>query len=512
MSGDATRYASESEYSEFLRFVNEHPRLSYDRLDASFSNAFKLFDIPADERIVAIEKRLDKIISALPSIKRIFSKPIIHLKDKHEVVPIEAVRVINNYTLSHAMIHSELWERDKYGNVKPQKLMTIEKAENYVIYENLIFCKAVDMILSFAKRVSLMLKDILYGCQELNFNLLDRTQHNSYFLAIGKLRKGYSDLDRQYNGSYDSCVNKILLIEKTIRSKLNSPVYLKCKGHIKNMSLKKTNAFRSHKDYRAIYNLLKFFEADNAGGKADTAGKGAGLEQYESYCVLLSLFSIMHFNFSHKKGRSIDLESINEEFSFINWTLTLEKVDRNGVRALRFCFDKDEKYSICVILSEKGEITDAALCAFKESLRANEYLYASSSLYGERDVLYLCIYDIDSFRRIQQIILRGMIYSDKTHTSCAFCGGKTSRTEHGYECGICRARVERRRCEKTSESYWVSEIVRHRSSMGGSHAQDYANKFLHDRRSEAQLHFRNITDINPEAVPICPQCGKAHEF
>jgi len=504
---------SENEYAEFLRFINEHGEISYDKLDLGFENEFRLFNVPEDEELSAIESRLDRIILVLPSIKRISSKPIIHLKDRHEVVPTEAVRVINNYTLSHAMRHSELWTKNENGDMNPQKLMTIEKTENYVIYENLVFCQALKVISDFLKKTSVMLKDILYGCRELNFNLLDRTQHNSYFLAIGKLRKGYSGINNQYSNAYDSCVKKILFINKSIRPSLTSKVYLKCKKHVKNLSLKKTNAFRSHKDYKAIYNLLKSFECSSeVSPKTQSTVREGYKEDYKSYLVLLSLFSVLNFNFSPKEKKSIDFKSLKEEFAFRGWTLVFECIEDASISALRFNFIKEKQYSICVLLCEKDDLSEFAFQNFKDSVSADEYLFASSDTYGVRDVLYLCIYDIDSFRRIQQILLRGMIYSDLSQTECAFCGNKTAKKEEGYECDFCRARIVRKVCEKTSKDYFISEIIRHNTSFEGSHTYAEGNSFLHDRCREAQLHFRNITDITPDASAICPHCGSVHVF
>ena len=202
MSAYNPRFEFENEYSEFLRFVDEHRTIPKDMLDGCFVNSFKLFNVPTHEGISRIENQLDKIILTLPAMKRIFAKPIVHLKDVYEVVPTESVRIINNYTVTHAAVHSELWSGTKNGDIKPQKLMTIEKTENYVIYENVMFAKAVDTVLAFVKKAAILLKDILYGCQELNFNLLDNTQHSSYFLAIGKLRKGYSSFDNKNKSSY----------------------------------------------------------------------------------------------------------------------------------------------------------------------------------------------------------------------------------------------------------------------------------------------------------------------
>ncbi len=501
---------AESEYGEFLRFTSRYKTLSQKKLDSSFVEEFKLFNVPTHEGFNKIERKLDKIISTLGAMKRIFSKPIVHLKDVYEVMPTESVRVINNYTISHATLHSELWTRTRGGGLKPEKLMTIDKAETYTIYENIMFAKAVDTVLAFVKKTSVLLKDILYGFRELNFNLLDSTQHSSYFLAIGKLRKGYSGADNQKINSYNSCVRKLLLIEQTLRSKLSSSVYAKCRGRAKNLTLKKTNIFRSHKDYRAIYELLKFFDSDLDTAKELNTGIQESGKGYAAYCTLLSLFSILHFNFTFAESGAINFEKLNERFSFSGWSLTLRGTEVNGTRALLFDFHKESDYTVCVFISDRSDLTEAAIDGLKSCLSANEYLFATSSSYGVRDTLYLSIYDIDSFRRVQQMILRGMIITDRAQKMCPYCGGKTEKTENGYICEACRGKVSARSCEVTGKPYLVSEILKHRSSLESSRAYEEKSKFLHDRCAEAQLHFRNITEITADGAPVCPHCGKVH--
>lgn len=511
MSEPSVSLAYGSEYDVFSVFINENGCVSADKLESLFSGGVLLFDVPKDARFVAIERQLDRIVATLPAFKRIFAKPIVHLKDQQKVVATEAVRVINNYTLSYAMLHSELWDKDESGSIKPKKLMTIEKVENYVTYENRIFCRTVDTVLAFVKKTAMMLKDILYGCRELNFNLLDRTQHNSYFLAIGKLRKGYSDVGNKYNSSYDACVRKLLFIQKTIRPKLRSAVYVKCKGSGDHLALKKTNVFRSHKDYQAIYNLLKSFAlSPEETALTEKAQLSVARENYAAYCTLLSLFSITHFNFGFKGRTSVNLKKPNASFSFLGWTLKLQRVEKNGMIALYFLFQKDKEYGICLLMQEKDALSESALQSFCSAFPADEYLFASASVHGERGVLYLSLYDIDSFRRIQQMLLRGMIYSDGTGESCAFCGEKMQQSERGRECPACRARITEQICEKTGKSYFVSQILQSRSVFGNSRLHVETNAFLHDRCAEAQLHFRNITEITADAAAVCPHCGRVH--
>ena len=86
-------------WEELLRFAENRPRLTYEELDALTLTELRLFGVPTDSYFARIEEALDRIIRALPAMKRIFAKPIVRLKDVSEVVPAEMARIINSHTL-----------------------------------------------------------------------------------------------------------------------------------------------------------------------------------------------------------------------------------------------------------------------------------------------------------------------------------------------------------------------------------------------------------------------------
>jgi len=184
-------HRNDNEYCGVLNFSINNNNITYKQFDEHIINDLSLFNIPSDSYFSAIEKNLNIVLNALPAIKRIFSRPTVYLKDKHEIVPVEAVKVVNNSTLSHVSYHTELWDNIDEDGIKPRKLLTIEKKENYVIYENIIFSRVVKSVLKYLDEILLMIKDLLYDCQDLNFNILDRTHHKLYFLALGKLHIEY---------------------------------------------------------------------------------------------------------------------------------------------------------------------------------------------------------------------------------------------------------------------------------------------------------------------------------
>ena len=117
-------HRDDNEYAGVLKFSKENNNINYKEFDNHIINDLSLFNIPSDSYFSSIEKKLNKILSALPSMKRIFSRPTVYLKDKHEIVPVEAVKVVNNSTLSHVSYHTELWDNITEEGIKPRKLFS----------------------------------------------------------------------------------------------------------------------------------------------------------------------------------------------------------------------------------------------------------------------------------------------------------------------------------------------------------------------------------------------------
>lgn len=503
-------FKKNNEYSNVLNYSKENNNISFKQFDEDLLNKIYLFDVPNDEFFSQIDIQLNKIIKVLPSIKKILSKPIVYLKDKQEIVPVEAVKVINNQTLAHVAIHTELWNDITKEGIKPRKLMTIEKIENYVIYENIVVTRVINSILDFIKKTILLMKDILYGCQDIHFNMLDRTHHKQYFLAIGKLHMEYASAHERHYSLYFSCIEKLMYIEKTLTSKLKAPLYQLCNKNKSKIKLKKTNVFRSHKDYKNIYEIAKLFETNLESKNDNNIELDIKTEQYSNFVNLLLIFAIGHFNFKFKENEKFDFFNLNNDCSYNNWNLNIKNISENNIYGIKLTFNKDKQYSICIIYNNVSDVSDNDIQVFKEKNKANEYLFTSYEKYGKKDILYLSIYDVDSFRRLQQLLLKGMVYSDTTHDICPFCGSKLVDKEGIYECNICRGQIYEKTCPKTNNKYYVTTIKKYTSYANTNTNQKEKRKFLHDRYSDARLHFRNITPLSIDGTLLCSECGLKH--
>lgn len=499
----------EDEYSALLEFAQNNNRLSYADFDNLTLTDVNLFVMPKDDHFRDIEITLNKVIQALPALKRIFAKPITRLTEVYNVLPIESVRVINNQSMSHVSRHSELWGDISNYELKPKKLMTLDRQENYVIYENVVFARLVDTILAFVKKNIRLLKDMMYANRDLRFNLLERTNHLHYFLAIGKLHLGYARAQDEYHLAYERCLEKLLFIDNNLRAKLHAPIYRQCRKNKTKLNLKKTNVFRLHKDYRQVYVLWKWF-LDGKEEIADEPYVGqASREGYTAYCNMLAVFAAGHFNFEFTTRKRLNFLNLGTEAKFKNWDLSIEEFRCDGIRGLLFSFYKEKPYRICLMFCHNGEHAAIKVEHFKNKCEAEEYFFADPWEYGAKGFLYLSLFDVDSFRRMQQLLLRGMIYSDEKRDICPFCGKPLTAADDGYRCASCRTEIREKQCPETTERYFETKIygykTRH-SAVEGTRR----DKFLVDKYTESQLFFRNITNIDFSGENVCPKCGKLH--
>lgn len=497
------------EYQDLLAFAHSHKRITFSEFDQFLLHDIDLFVIPKDEHFHALELSLDKIIRALPALKRIFTKPITRLKDVLNILPVESVRVINNQSMSHVSRHSELWGDISKHQLKPKKLMTLDREENYALYENIAFTRLINIILSFVKKSILLLKDIIYAHRDLKFNLLERTNHLSYFLAIGKLHMGYARAQEKNTHAYQRCLNKLLFIDNALSSKLHCRVYKACNKYKNKISLKKSNIFRNQKDYKTVYNLLKWFNRGTEEISEEIYFLDVSNLAFSVYCNMLTIFALSHFNFSFDKKQRFNFMSINADCSFMDWKIHVQSISDSGIDGLRFLIEKDVRKEFCFIFCPK-EIDHKSISAFKNLNQASEYFICSLYEQNGDNVVYLNMFDIDSFRRVQQIILRQMIYADTKKEICPFCGHHLKNKDGDFVCDSCRMIIKNLTCPNTNLTYYVTDIVGF--DIIKSNPTSYTeNKFLFAKTHESQMYYRNITKLNQANQAICPHCGKTHE-
>ena len=495
-----------SEYAAVLRFATEHNGISYARFDDYTQSAVNLFALRDGYDFDFLESTLDKIIAALPALKRLLGKPIMRLEDTSEVLPVESVRVINSRTLRHAAVHSEHWGSVDGDGVRPKKLLTVRHEDSYVTYENIGLARAVYTVLKFVSQCTRHLRDILYTSRDMHFNLLERENHLAYFLAIGKLHIGYvRDYDK-YRVLTVRCLEKLFSIERALTPRLRCPVYQKCKPFVSKFELKKSTTFRVHKDYHEVYRLLKCFSDSRLALDVDACEDRAA---YSAYATLISLFAIGHFNFAFDKEKPLDFFKLNAKARFGAFQLEIKRLSQGGKDALLFTVKKEGCYRILLALSPDAKEKEGITALFKEKYEAEEYLLATPT--GEGGTVCLSLFDIESFRRVQQLLLRASVYADERRDSCPFCGKALAyeKDKARYICESCRTVISSGICEKTGEKYFATSVMGYRPAHSGE-KMGKKERLIRDKYVEGRLFFRNITPVNEDGEVLCPHCGARH--
>ncbi|MDE7095693.1 MAG: hypothetical protein K2O23_04310 [Anaeroplasmataceae bacterium] len=225
--------------------------------------------------------------------------------------------------------------------------------------------------------------------------------------------------------------------------------------------------------------------------------------------MLLSIFSIGHFNFTCDSEKQISFSKLNMSFQFKKWKLKLSTKKIAELQTLQLDIEKDQKYKI-IFIPTLDKNTDEVLGKVKEKEKADEYIIFSP--YEDiKNTTEISMTSIESFRRIQQVLLRGMIYADNKREDCPFCTHKlvlnTEKQEINrivYECSSCRTVLEEAHCPNLNKTYMYTQIA------GLTKARIEGDPWLVKRKQESQMYFRNITQINEDMEIICPLCNQVH--
>lgn len=492
-------------------FIENHQFLTYIEFDYYVVHEVILFSIEPDFDFDQLGQTLHQLKKALPAIKRILNKPIIVLRDTEDVLPVENARIINQNTLLHLANHGQYVANITNKGVKPRKLLTRIYEDEYSIYENIIFCNFVDEILSIINKNRRILNSIYYASNIIRFNILEKGNHMNYFLALGKLHTGYIRDFSQYFNLSKELLNELSHIFKTISPRLYKPVYKKNANRNKNLALKKTNIFLMQKDYRQVYKTYKHLLGNKSQVNEDkqVIDFETTKTNYLKYIEILTIFAIGHFNFETDPQTKMDLDNLNLVFTFKGWKL---EVKNNLKKEIILYFTKEDTYGIMLtntvyeaetILELKNEY------ALDEVVVVNQF----DEDYLERNDVFISMEDIDSFRRIQQIVLRGMIYSDKKRNVCPFCGGKLHKDSYQnmVQCGDCMIQIHEKECHETGVNYYCTDISNHKKHT--IHKSDFKEDdyWYYEKQIESLMYFRNITKINQNSEIVCPRCGKVHE-
>jgi ribosomal protein L37AE/L43A len=491
-------------------FVEKHDMVSYIEFDYYVVHDMTLFSVDPDFDFEKLKNAIGLIRKTMPAVKRIFGKPIVVLKDSDDVLPVENARIINQSTFLHLANHTHNVSNLTKQGVKPRKLLTRIYEDDYGIYENVVFCNFIDEVLSLIKKNERTLNSLLYASNVMKFNLLEKVNHVDYFLALGKLHTGYiRDFNRYFILSKE-LLGELSAVKNVIHPRLCKPVYKKNATRNPRLALRKTNIFLMQKDYRQVYRTYKFLQSHH-----DLQPENKGKIDYEqlnqnflTYVRILTLFAIGHFNFEIDPKAKMNLRFLNSVFFFKGWKLIVSNTIKNEIILQ---FSKDHAYRIMIA----GSLTDPdEIQRRKEDYEVDEVIIANpfDEDYVERDDVYISMEDVDSFRRIQQILLKGMVYSDRSRDVCPFCGGKLHKDPYRdvYQCNDCMTQIKGTVCPNTCKPFFYTDnahLKKYAINITDYKQDEY---WFYKKKVESSMFFRNITKIDHTGAMICPFCKKTH--
>lgn len=512
-------------YKGISTFIKKYNNVNYAEFYYYLTNELSIFIVEPDIDFETLEIFVDKINKALPAINNIFSKPLLHLKEENVIMPVEAVRHIDNNTLQHIGMHSELWDNIQNDSIKPSKLLTRVYNDDYSIYENLVFCDVVDKILEFSRYNIRLLNDLILTKQNIDLNLLERVHHIQYFLALGKLYTGYIRFYDKYYDVSQKYLKKINKINNNVSSRLNSLVYKKNLKRSKNLKLRKTNILSMHKDYQKIYSLLNFFEKKDIRKDVEMSNKNylEFKKDYFNYCQIMIIFALNHFNFIFSGEQSINVNKIDLSCSFKKWNIQIRNNKVGKYDIIEVNSVADEEYKIVFIplvdnLENRSEYYHEVINIISPKVQAFEYIICTPydyDRYYENEYL-ISISEIESFRRLQKLFLRSMVLTDKKRKDCPFCNNNLVRKPDSYSvknktyfCKSCMLIISDVICPEMKKPYSYTSV----SNLIPKDIDDYlGDERLYNKKLESLMFFRNITNITKNLDIVCPHCKKIHKY
>lgn len=503
-------YRFSSLLQDIKMFVEKHPDMSYIEFDYFVVHDMTLFTVEPDLDFQELESTIHLIRKALSAIKRIFNKPIIILKDSEDVLPTENVRTINQNTLLHLANHCQYVSNITNRGIKPKKLLTRIYEDDYGIYENIIFCNLIDWIILYINKNRRILNNLLYSGNIIQYSFLEKVNHVNYFLALGKLHTGYIRNFSPYFSISKELLGNLSQISQAINTRLNKPVYQKNTKRNLNMGLKKTSIFLMQKDYRQVYKTYKHFLKNQIIVQEKETPIDYELlnQNYFIYVQILTIFAVGHFDFAVDSNTKITLNSLSVAATFREWELN---IITNSKQEIFLNFFKERNYKI-MILSNVNDFIN--IDEYKNKYNVDEVIVFTQFYedYLKRDFVFISIEEVDSFRRIQQILLRGMIYSDTLRDRCPFCGEKLHKARYHdvYTCNFCMTQIKKNICPETNKTFFYTDIKNFKRRSINKPEYKGESDLYYKKQIDSAMYFRNITKITHKAETLCPYCNKVH--
>ena len=231
------------------------------------NNAFLSADADSDKLVVTRayctidEEWVSEIEKGLVFIEKAIKEDRQFILSQGEVVPIEKVKSVSKESVQHLAKHSDLISEYEEGeDIVPDKLYTVERLNDYTVYEN----RFLYMLLCYLRDfVSLRYNQIIEATNKyeavltLNKEFLIGKEKINYSVNLHDVRRDDEYL-KEHNGAKDT-IERIMLILKAILSFLATPLMeYQAKVPMIKPPITKTNVLKMNNNFKGAVALYDY--------------------------------------------------------------------------------------------------------------------------------------------------------------------------------------------------------------------------------------------------------------
>lgn len=300
---------------------------------------------------------VDAIEEGLVHIEKAIKEERQFIRSNGEVIPIEKVKHVSRESVEHLAKHSNLiTQYDNEDEIIPEKLYTVERLNDYSIYEN----RFLYMLLCFLRDfITVRYNEILELSNkyeaEIAFNkkITTAKQQMTYTLSMRDVKR--DDPYLKENNPAKDTIDRIHLLLKTVIAFLGTPLMQEvAKVAMLKPPITKTNVLKMNNNFKGAVALYEFIMSYDKKGYqiehqtktlapfqealADELAEAGGLVSFLVYEYALDINSALRDSYLREeerrkvariKQRNDRIETLkrklaNSEISIEEYTLTLE--------------------------------------------------------------------------------------------------------------------------------------------------------------------------------------------
>lgn len=321
---------------------------------------------------------MEKFEHALPYIDNILRNPKKFIVNEEEVVPVEKSKKVTVESIIYLSQHTNLIQdiNEKTGDVKPSKVLNINKEESVDMYENrFVYTLIKHMSVFYEQHAPNMLGgSSLHDVKKATYEAFTKMGSDNIKVSVNFSSENHEDLDKDLDKSKGSVEDRLKYIKNNLDGFRGSDVYTTLdRMHIQEVRspIKKTNAIRKNPNFIEANQLwdyiqsytndeLKVEEAHNDymdNGDIRAAFDSTFLEQYLSMNTLNEEQTVT----SEEKAISMALAKVIADILDIDDKLMISKVKTVFSKEFNMAKEQVQKRNKRIVKIMNKKLADASL-------------------------------------------------------------------------------------------------------------------------------------------------------